>query len=55
VPVKIIWGREDRILPVGLAEPLRKLIPGSQLFILERCGHLPHAEKVDEFVELVCR
>jgi pimeloyl-ACP methyl ester carboxylesterase len=55
VPVKIVWGRQDRILPVGLAEPLHKLIPGSELHILESCGHLPHAEKVDEFVDIVCR
>ena len=53
--MKIVWGREDRILPVGLAAPLQKLIPGSQLHILENCGHLPHAEKVDEFVDIVCR
>jgi pimeloyl-ACP methyl ester carboxylesterase len=55
VPVKIVWGREDRILPVGLAEPLHKLIPGSQLHILENCGHLPQVEKADAFVEIVCR
>src|SRR5262245_59774385 len=55
VPVKIIWGKQDRILPVGLAEPLHKLIPGSQLHILDNCGHLPQVEKADAFVEIVCR
>ncbi len=55
VPVKIVWGREDRILPVGLAEPLKKLIPGSELHILDECGHLPHVEKAAQFVEIVCR
>lgn len=54
VPVKIVWGREDRILPVGLAEPLRKLIPNSTLHVFDRCGHLPQVEKMEELVELVC-
>jgi pimeloyl-ACP methyl ester carboxylesterase len=55
VPVKIVWGRQDRILPVGISEHLRKLMPKAEVHILENCGHLPHAEKADEFVEIVCR
>jgi pimeloyl-ACP methyl ester carboxylesterase len=55
VPVKIVWGRQDRILPVGLAEPLQRMIPGSRLHILDDCGHLPQVEKADELVEIVCR
>ena len=55
VPVKIIWGREDRIIPVGIANELKRLMPKAELHILEKTGHLPHAEKADEFVELVCR
>ena len=55
VPVKIIWGREDRILPVGIGNELKRLMPNAELHVLDRVGHLPHAERVDEFVELVCR
>jgi pimeloyl-ACP methyl ester carboxylesterase len=55
VPVKIIWGREDRILPVKFSEELKRLMPKAQVFILDDVGHLPHAEKVDEFVAIVCR
>ena len=55
VPTKIIWGREDRILPVGIADELKRRMPHATVHILERCGHLPHAERPDEFVELVCR
>ena len=55
VPVKIIWGREDRILPVGIADELRRLMPKAQVHVLDKVGHLPHAERVDEFVDLVCR
>jgi len=55
VPVKIIWGRQDRILPVGILDELKRLLPKAQAHIVENCGHLPHAEKADEFVDLVCR
>ena len=55
VPVKIVWGRQDRILPIGLLDSYRKLFPRAQIHIVEDCGHLPHAEKVDEFVGIVCR
>lgn len=54
VPVKIVWGREDRILPVGLLEGLRA-IRHAEIHILENCGHLPHVEKADQFVDIVCR
>ncbi len=55
VPVKIVWGREDRILPVGFVEHYKKLIPHAEVVILPECGHLPHAEKPEQFVEIVCR
>jgi pimeloyl-ACP methyl ester carboxylesterase len=55
VPVKIIWGREDRILPVAFVDEFKRLMPKAQIHIVDNAGHLPHAEKPDQFVELVCR
>jgi pimeloyl-ACP methyl ester carboxylesterase len=55
VPVKLIWGREDRILPVQFLEHFRKLMPKAQAHVIEGAGHLPHVEKADEFVAIVCR
>jgi pimeloyl-ACP methyl ester carboxylesterase len=55
VPVKILWGRQDRILPVAFVDVYRKLLPKAEISILENCGHLPHAEKPDEFAEIICR
>jgi pimeloyl-ACP methyl ester carboxylesterase len=55
VPVKIIWGKEDRILPVGFTDEYRRLFPQAQMHVIESAGHLPHAEKPDLFAELVCR
>jgi pimeloyl-ACP methyl ester carboxylesterase len=55
VPVKIIWGEEDRILPVAYARELGKLMPRAQVEIIPQCGHLPQAEKPDLFCDIVGR
>jgi pimeloyl-ACP methyl ester carboxylesterase len=55
VPVKIVWGRQDRILPVAFLDEYRRLLPEAEIHVVEGAGHLPHAEKPEEFVELVCR
>jgi pyruvate dehydrogenase E2 component (dihydrolipoamide acetyltransferase) len=50
LPVQIIWGREDRIIPVAQAEALRSRLP---VHILTGIGHLPHMEKAAETSRLV--
>ena len=55
VPVKLIWGEHDRILPVQFVEQYRKLFPRADVSIVKNAGHLPHAEKAEEFCELVQR
>jgi pimeloyl-ACP methyl ester carboxylesterase len=55
VPVKIIWGAEDRILPVAFAHQFKKFLPHAELHIMEHAGHLPQVEKPDAFCEIVCR
>ena len=50
LPVQIIWGREDRIIPVAHAEALASRVP---VHILEQTGHLPHMEKAGEVNRLI--
>ncbi len=50
MPVQIIWGREDRIIPVSHAERLASRLP---VHILEGVGHLPHMEKAQEVAALL--
>jgi pyruvate dehydrogenase E2 component (dihydrolipoamide acetyltransferase) len=52
LPVQIIWGREDRIIPVSHAEALASRLP---VHIVEEAGHLPHMEKASEVNRLVKR
>jgi pimeloyl-ACP methyl ester carboxylesterase len=55
VPVSIVWGAQDRLLPVGMAHELKRLLPRAELKIFERCGHLPHVEKMEEFCDYLVR
>ena len=55
VPVCLVWGAEDRVLPVGLGRELKRLLRSAELRVLEGCGHLPHEEKVDEYCDIVFR
>jgi pimeloyl-ACP methyl ester carboxylesterase len=49
----IVWGREDRIVPVECGEQYRRLLPNATLTVLERCGHLPPIEQPGTFARLV--
>ena len=53
VPTLIVWGTEDKIIPVDSGRRLHEAIPGSQLEVIPGCGHLPHVEKPDEFSRLL--
>jgi len=53
VPTMIVWGDDDKAMPVGYAPAWRDLIANSRLEIIENCGHAPQIEKADRFVELV--
>ncbi|MFN2646450.1 MAG: alpha/beta fold hydrolase [Burkholderiales bacterium] len=55
VPVAIVWGKDDQILPVGIAHELKRRMPRAELHVFERCGHLPQVEKPAEFCDLVVR
>jgi pimeloyl-ACP methyl ester carboxylesterase len=52
-PALVVWGREDRIVPVICGEQYRRLLPGATLAVLERCGHLPPLEQPDALARLV--
>ena len=53
VPAQIIWGEHDKVLPAGYAAEFKKLIPQARVDIVERCGHVPHTERPQEFARLV--
>ena len=52
-PTLILWGRQDRILPVSQALDATGRIPGARLHIFERCGHMPNVEYPRDFNRIV--
>jgi len=48
VPTLIIWGREDKIIPLENGVRLHHAISTSQLVVIERCGHDPPDERPEE-------
>jgi pimeloyl-ACP methyl ester carboxylesterase len=52
-PTLVIWGKEDSVIPVGFVLPFIRM-KNCRLYILENCGHRPHAEKpklINEIIE----
>ncbi|MFC4036222.1 alpha/beta fold hydrolase [Streptomyces polygonati] len=53
VPALVVVGRHDVICGVRWAEELNKLIPGSELVVLEGSGHFGHIEEPERFSRAV--
>ena len=52
-PTLLLWGENDREIPLADGERLHAEIPGSRLIVFLNCGHLPHEEYPEAFTELV--
>ena len=52
-PTLLLWGENDREIPLADGERLHELIPGSRLIVFLNCGHLPHEEYPEEFTGVV--
>lgn len=53
MPTLLIWGRNDKLVPVTVGETVQRLIPGSRLAVLPRAGHVPMWDRPAEFNRLV--
>lgn len=50
MPVLLVWGDHDGIIPVEHGYRAHEAIPGSRLSIVEGAGHFPHHADPDRFV-----
>ncbi|HEX8358020.1 MAG TPA: alpha/beta hydrolase [Segetibacter sp.] len=48
-PTCLIWGNNDTITPPFVAKEFQKLIPNSELHLIDKCGHAPMMEVPSEF------
>ena len=54
-PALIVWGRDDRIVPLECAERYQKALPHARLEIVENAGHFVDMEQPDVLAQLVAR
>lgn len=55
IPVLIVWGARDRIIPAKHGEQAHEAIPGSRLEIFDGVGHLPQLEAPGRFIAVLER
>jgi pimeloyl-ACP methyl ester carboxylesterase len=53
MPVLLLWGERDRLIPVANAEDYLRLLPDARLVRFPALGHLPHEEAPEESLEPV--
>ncbi len=51
IPTRMVWGRNDRIVPLECGELYNKAIKGSDLVVIDNCGHSPQIEKPQELIK----
>ena len=52
-PTLVLWGADDKLLPLAYGQAYQKGIPGARLVVIDKCGHLPHVEAPDRFADAV--
>ncbi|UXA16336.1 alpha/beta fold hydrolase [Mycobacterium sp. SMC-4] len=53
LPTMVIWGDEDRVIPVEHGYEVQAALPECRLEVLPGVGHFPHVERPFEVVELL--
>lgn len=52
-PVCLIWGKNDTITPSFVGEEFHRLLPNSELHLIDKCGHAPMMEHPETFNKLL--
>jgi pimeloyl-ACP methyl ester carboxylesterase len=53
VPVLVVWGEADRMIPVEHGRAYAKAIPGARFLLIAEAGHLPQLETPDRLLTAV--
>ena len=49
----LVWGKQDSVTPPEVAHDFNRLMPNSELFWIDKCGHAPMTEQPDKFNKIV--
>ena len=53
MPMCVIWGDQDRVIPASHAERAADLAPNARVEILPNAGHFPHKDHPERFVKIL--
>ncbi len=53
IPVLLVWGEQDLVTTMSVAETFHKNLPNSKLVTFDKCGHAPMIEHPERFSEVV--
>lgn len=53
MPVDLVWGASDRLVPMDYARKLQSRLPHSTLSFIERCGHAPQLECPNKLTQIL--
>ncbi len=52
-PSCLIWGKQDNVTPPEVGRDFHKLLPNSDLFWIDKCGHAAMMERPEEFNQIL--
>ncbi|OLB98241.1 MAG: hypothetical protein AUH30_08275 [Candidatus Rokubacteria bacterium 13_1_40CM_68_15] len=52
-PTLVVWGADDKLLPLAYGEAYANGIPGARLAVIEKSAHLPPFEHPERFADVV--
>jgi pimeloyl-ACP methyl ester carboxylesterase len=55
LPVLVVWGRDDRVVPFAGSAKLLTALPQATLLLVDSAAHLPHLERPDVVAAAVVR
>ena len=55
VPTQVVWGQQDRLVPVGAAYSYEKRIRDAELSLVDDCGHMVQLERPGRFNSEISR
>ena len=53
IPMLVIWGNRDPIVPARHAENVRRLVPTARIEVFPGAGHWPHLDEPDRFIQVL--
>jgi pimeloyl-ACP methyl ester carboxylesterase len=54
-PVLLVWGRYDKVFPVGHVRRAHQELPHAKVVIIDNCGHFPQLEATQTFTRVLLR